>query len=88
MFGDSLLQPINMKVFNSCLDNKQATRVSFPGAAASKLCHYMKPSIEEELPDTVLIDIGTNNITKSQQSENKTVDEIENQCQEMDVNNI
>ena len=39
-------------------------------------CHYMKPTIEGELPDTVLINIGTNNITKSKQSENETVDEI------------
>jgi hypothetical protein len=91
MFGDSLLQPINMKEFNSYLDNKQATRVSFPGATASKLCHYTKPTIEEELPDTVLINIGTNNITKTQQSENEIVDEIMEivkQCRKMGVNNI
>ena len=58
MFGDSLLQPINMKEFNYYLYNKQATRVSFPGSTAAKLCHYMKPTIKGELPDTVLINVG------------------------------
>ena len=89
IFGASLLQPINMREFNKYLDNQHAVRGSFPGATAAKLNYYMKPTIEEEQPDTVILNIGTNNITKSRQSEAETVNEIlciVKECREMGVN--
>ena len=45
MFGDSLLQPINMKEFNFYLYNKQATRVSFPGSTAAGVLMYVNENI-------------------------------------------
>lgn len=91
IFGASLLQPINMREFNKCLIDKHAVRNSFPGSTAAKLKYYMKPTIEDEKPDTVIINIGTNNITKSRQSAMETTNEIINivdDCRKMGANTI
>ena len=53
-----------MKEFNSKLKDKNAIKECYPGATASKTAHNIKPTLEEEQPDIVVINIGTNNLTK------------------------
>ena len=91
IFGASITQRINIGNFNRCLDDTKAIKSCFPGATVSKATYYMKPTLEEESPDTVLLNIGTNNLTKKRQTEKETVDEIMdmvNECRKFGVNKV
>ena len=69
----------------------KAIKSCFPGATVSKATYYMKPTLEEESPDTVLLNIGTNNLTKKRQTEKETVDEIIDmvkECRKFGVNKV
>lgn len=76
IFGASITQRINIREFNRCLDDKKAIKTCWSGATVSKATYYMKPTIEEEKPDIILLNIGTNNLTKERQTEEETVGEI------------
>ena len=92
MFGASILQRINIKEFNKELKDKTAIKECYPGATASKTAHHMKPTLDEEKPDIVIINIGTNNLTKKKwQTEEDIVKEIiqvVNDCKQNGVNEI
>ena len=76
IFCDSIAKPIDMIKFNHRLQKGTAFKRAFPGATASQLNYYVQPSIKDEKPDSVIICIGTNNLTKKIQTVQETVDEI------------
>ena len=76
LIGASILKRIDMKEFNRCLENGTAIKRCFPGAVASQLNYYVDEVLNEEKVDKIVINIGTNNLTKKTQSENETVMEI------------
>ena len=90
--GASIIQRINMREFNKHLYDKHAVKVSYPGATASRATYYMKKPLEEENPDIVIINIGTNNLTKNRdQSEEETANQILHmveECRNLGVNEI
>ena len=91
IFGASIAQRINIGNLNRCLDGMKAVKTCFPGATVSKATYYMKPTIEEESPDTVLLNIGTNNLTKTRQTDEETADEIikmVDECHKLGVNEV
>ena len=98
IFSDSITRRINMNNFNSELrcdnSNKRsgdAVKRFFPGCTASQLKSYITPHLWEDEPDIVVINVGTNNLTKKRQSPNDTVTEIINvakKCQKHGVNEV
>ena len=92
IIGASIVQRINMREFNNNLHEMYATKASYPGANVERARYYMKKPLEEENPDTVIINIGTNNFTKKRnQSEEDIANEIVNmveECRIMGVNDI
>ena len=77
---------------NYCLDGKHAIKATFPGATVEKAAYYMKPTLEEESPDIVILNIGTNNLTKNRHhTEEDIAGAIINmveECRKMGVNEI
>ena len=67
---------IDMVEFSELVNNGYAIKRSFPGATASQLKYYALPTLFEEMSDTVILHVGTNNITKKNQTEDETVKEI------------
>ena len=65
-----------MNEFNNRYPAGDAFKQSFPGVTASKLTCYMKPWLIEEEPENVIIQVGTNNITKKKQSSEEIAHEI------------
>ena len=62
VIGDSHLQRINGKLFNESLSNCRSSLKYFSGANTLDLEHYMKPSLNNNQPDAVVIHIGSNDI--------------------------
>ena len=67
IFSDSIAKRINMNEFNNRFPAGDAFKQSFSGVTASKLRCCMKPWLIEEEPENVIIQVGTNNITKKAQ---------------------
>ena len=92
LFGASIVQRINIRDFNNCLENKNAIKSCFPGATVSRGIYHMKPTLEEDNPDIVVLSFGTNNLTKKKhQIEEDIVNEIiqmVEECRNMGVNEI
>ena len=92
LFGASIVQRINIRDFNNSLENKSAIKSCFPGATVSRGIYHMKPTLEEENPDIVVLSFGTNNLTKKKhQTEEDIVNEIiqmVEECRNMGVNEI
>lgn len=65
---------------------------AFPGATASQLKFYVKPSLLEDNPDIVIINIGTNNLTKKRHQNEQDIFneimEVVNECRQGGVNDI
>ena len=77
IFSDSICKPIDMVEFSKHCKHKTTIKRSFPGATASQLKHYVKPTLIEDSPDIAIIHIGTNNLTKKKhQSEVDIFNEI------------
>ena len=75
----------------SYLNNATAIKISFPGCTTTQLKHYVKPTLEEDKPDIVILCVGTNNFTKKKQSDVQIAQgiiEIVNICQDAGVNEI
>ena len=91
IIGGSIIKRIDMKEFNYYLENGKAIKRSFPGATASQINYYIEEVLNEETPDKMLINIGTNNLTHKDQTEEETAKEIwtiVNKCHEYGVNHI
>ena len=74
--SDSITKGIDMVKFNNELSDVTALKRVFPGATASQINHFVKASLAEDKPKTIIICAGTNNITKKQQSPEDTAKEI------------
>ena len=61
---DSITKRIDMRNFNKNLKNGSCVKRAFPGATASQIMSYVPAILKDDLPDTVIICAGTNNITK------------------------
>ena len=91
LIGASILKRIDLKEFNRWLENGTAIKRCFGGAVASQLYHYIDEVLKEENVDRIIINIGTNNLTKKSQTENETVEEIMEivkKCHNYGVNEI
>ena len=72
----SITKLINMAMFNNKLINGNAVKRAHGGATTSRLKHYVKGDLEIDNPDTVIINGGTNNLTKTNQSVEEITEEI------------
>ena len=91
LFGDSLIRKISVREFSDFVKNGVATKWFHGGATASDMISYVKPTLMREKPDSVVINIGTNNLTNGSQTANQTVQEIievVRRCQKYGVNDI
>ena len=51
-----------MRDFNKMLHNSNARLKSFPGASVENLDYYVKPTLQQEKPDYVVLHVGINNL--------------------------
>ena len=73
------------------MDDGNAIKRCFPGCSPKEIKYYVKEVLEEAHPDTMIIHVGTNDITKSQSSEKEiaqNVIKIVNTCRNKGVNKI
>ena len=76
IISDSITKRIDMRDINKNL--KSCVKRAFPGATASQIMSYVPAILKDDLPDTVIICAGTNNITKKKQPINDIAKEIIN----------
>ena len=63
MIGDSYIRRVKRNKLQNSLDNAKSFLRHFSGAQTEDLHHYIIPSLLKEKPDTVVIHVGSNNIT-------------------------
>ena len=76
IIGDSICRPIDMVKFEECLDKGTSRKRYIRGATVSQLSLYAEAVLKEDIPDKVILSMGTNNLTKKSQSEMETAKEI------------
>lgn len=90
--GDSIIKRIRSKEFNRVLQSGKAVIKSFPGSTANELNHYILPHLQNILPDIVIINAGTNNLSRDhKQTNDDLVKELLNvgiTCKENGVNHV
>ena len=77
IIGDSIIQRIRKRQFNSCLNGNDATIKCFPGATAARVNYYLEPELIEGRYKTVIIHAATNDLYDS------TTDEIVNEMKDI-----
>ena len=89
ILSDSLCSSIKMKEFNSHIINGYAYRKSFPGATSKDLAHYCLLSLQEDKPDTCIINVGTNNVNRNKPHDIATeIMNIVDICHKYGVNDV
>ena len=91
VLGTSMIKGIRRNKFNSCLKKCTARFRSFIGATIKQLETYVKPIIQDDTPDVVILRIGCNDISNKNMSANDIAEGIINTgryCKEHDVNNV
>ena len=63
ILSDSIPRGLRMREFNSFVNSGKADLKAFPGATASRLHHYILPTLEEDKPDVVIIHVGFNDLS-------------------------
>ena len=90
IFSDSICNRINTVEFGRCSKYRAPIKRSYPGATASQLMYFVKPTLIEESPVVAIIHVGTNNLReKSKQSDMEVFNEIMNvvdECNRSGVN--
>ena len=76
--SDSITKRIDMREFDKNFNNGSSVKRVFPGATASQINSHVPTILKDDLPDTVIICAGTNNIMKKKQTINDTAKEIIN----------
>lgn len=71
VIGASIVKRIDIREFNKFLDKGTAIKRSFDGAVASQLNYYIEEILNEEKVDRIIINIGTNNLTKKSRRNTK-----------------
>ena len=87
----SITKPIDMVEFNRLLVNGHAVKRAHGGATAAQLNYYVHATLNEDHPDTIIINGGTNNLTKKHQSTDETakeIVEIAKTCRSKGVKNV
>ena len=87
-----MIRYINIKEFNHFVKNGYAIKRSYSGSTTSDLQWHIIPTLVDQQPDSVIINIGTNNLTKKR---NQTEEDICNdiyklvdQCKSHGVNEV
>ena len=62
IISDSLCSGINIKELNQYIVNGFTYRKSFPGVSAKDLSHHCLPTLQEDKPDTCIINVGSNDV--------------------------
>ena len=76
ILSSSLTKPINMNDFNNRLASGVAIKRAHGGATASQLKYYAQATLKEDYPDRAIISVGTNNLTKKDQTPLQIAEEI------------
>ena len=79
IIGDSHIRIVKIDKLQTSFDEVKSFVRYFSGAKTEDLHHYMTPSLLKEKPDTVVIQVGSNNITHrifKDFNADKLVDEI------------
>ena len=87
----SITKPINMVQFNNLLINGHAVKRAYGGATTTRLMHYVKGDLSLDNPDTIIINGGTNNFTKTIYSDKEIAEDIfqiVDICRQSGVKNI
>ena len=58
-----------MKEINGWIKNGYAYRKGFPGSTAKDIAHYCLPTLIDDKPDTCIIHVGTNSLSKETPAE-------------------
>ena len=74
--SSSITKPFDMVEFNELLLNGSAVKRAFGDATASRLNHFMHTTLAEDRPETVIINVGTNSMTKKRKTAKETASEI------------
>ena len=92
--GDSIIRRIQYKEFNRVFQGGKAIIKPFPGATANEIDHYILPHLKTILPDIVIVNAGSNNISRGRvlkQSNEEIVEELLKiglTCRENGVNRV
>ena len=62
--SDSICKRIKINEFNKILNNKKAYKRCFEGADTKALQHYATPTLTNNKPDIVIINVGSNNMRR------------------------
>lgn len=65
IFSDSIARGIRKREFNYWLRNHTASFHAFPGVTAQRPGYYMLPYLREQIPDSVILHSGINNLTQA-----------------------
>ena len=65
MIGDSHLKRINKRQFRKELDKRFSYFKCFSGANTKQINYYIVPILVDKTPQTVVIHIGSNDITRT-----------------------
>ena len=76
--GDSICRPIDMIKFEAGMNKGTSRKRYFRGATASQIGYYIEAVLKEDIPDKIILSVGTNNLTKKNQTELETAKEIIN----------
>ena len=89
ILSDSICSRIQMKEFNTFVNNGYAYRKSFPGATPKELAHYCIPTLLEDKPDTCIINVGTNSLRRDKPLDiSNEILNIVGICHNYGVNNV
>ena len=93
LFADSTPKSMKIKDINRRVKGGKIHLKSFPGAKASQLNHYIKPTLEEYKYDCAIIHVGTNDILRNKNDTDlnnlpDSIIEIANTCQNYNIGKI
>ena len=91
LLGSSIIQRIKIHNFNNALNDGKAIKRSHSGCTTSRMKYYVKEVLEEEHPDTIILQIGGNDLSNRNSTEQFIVSEIiniVNLCRNGGVNEI
>ena len=90
LFADSIPKGMRMKDLNSRIKVEKIHLKSFPGAKASQLNHYIKPTLEEYKYHCPIIHVGINDILRNKNDTDlnnlpESILEIANTCKNYNI---
>ena len=86
-----MMKGIKRNEFNSCLKKCNTRFRPFMGATVKQMETYIKPIVQNDTPDVIILHIGCNDISNKNMSANDIAEGIINNgryCKEHDVNNV